>query len=289
MRTLLIVVFCFVTSTAHAQGLLENPAPDSFQSGLGLISGWHCTAQRIDIEIDDKIRTFAARGTPRSDTRDQCGDTNNGFGLLINWNDLRDGPHVINVLADGQPFARATFSVTTLGTDFLRGKRATCRVSQFPDSRTDTILAWQESLQNFTITDTVPNQGGSFPSMPESLQNFTITDTVPNQGGSFPSMNGQWHGVVEPNIAVAKGNVSCDGATISLTITSPTFSGSVETEAGIQLTFSGIASNEGVMAGTAWRNGEYFAMFAGSISGNRITGRWNDVSGCWGDFELEPD
>ena len=83
--------------------------------------------------------------------------------------------------------------------------------------------------------------------------------------------------------------MSCDVAAATLTITSPTFSGSVETEAGIQLTFSGIASNEGVMAGTARRNGEYFAMFAGSISGNRITGRRNDIFGCWGDFELEPD
>ena len=266
MRTLFIVAFCFITSTARAQGLLENPAQDSFQSGLGLISGWHCTAQRIEIEIDDRIHTLAARGTPRSDTRDQCGDTNNGFGLLINWNDLGDGFHAINVLADGQSFARATFIVTTLGTDFLRGKSATCRVSRFPDGSTDTILTWQESLQN-----------------------FTITDTVPTQGDSFPSMNGQWHGVVEPNIAVAKGDVSCGGAAVSLTITSPTFSGSVETEAGIPLTFSGIASNEGVMAGTARRNGEYFAMFAGTLTGNRITGRWNDVFGCWGDFELEPD
>jgi hypothetical protein len=266
MWILFIAAFCFITSTAHAQGFLENPAPESFQSGLGIISGWHCTARRIEIEIDDRFRVSASHGTPRSDTRDQCGDTDNGFGLLINWNDFGDGFHAINVLADGQSFARASFTVTTLGTDFLRGKSATCRVSQFPDSRTDTILTWQESLQN-----------------------FTITDTVPNRGGSFPSTNGQWRGVVEPNIAVAKGEVSCGGAAVTLTITSPTFSGSVETEAGIRLTFSGIASNEGVMAGTARRNGEYFAMFAGSISGNRITGRWNDVFGCWGDFELEPD
>ena len=264
MRTLFIVAFCFITSTARAQGFLENPAPESFQSGLGIISGWHCTARRIEIEIDDRIRVSASHGTPRSDTRSQCDDTDNGFGLLINWNDLGDGFHAINVLADGQSFARATFIVTTLGTDFLRGESATCRVSRFPDTRTDTILAWQESLQN-----------------------FTIIDTVPTQGGSFPSMNGQWHGVVEPNIAVAKGGVSCGGAAVALTITSPTFSGSVETHAGIQLTFSGIASNEGVMAGTARRNGEYFAVFAGTITGNRITGRWNDVFGCWGDFELE--
>ena len=266
MRTLFIVAFCFITSTARAQGLLENPAQDSFQSGLGLISGWHCTAQRIEIVIDDRIRAVASHGTPRGDTQSQCDDINNGFGLPINWNDLRDGFHTINVLADGQPFAQATFTVTTFGTSFLRDKSATCRVLRFPDARTDTILSWQEGLQN-----------------------FTITDTVPTQGGSFPSTNGQWRGVVEPNVTITKGDVSCGGAAVTLTITNPTFSGSVETDTDIQLTLSGVASNDGVVAGTARRNGEYFAIFAGSMRGNRITGRWNDVFGCWGDFELEPD
>src|SRR6185369_17369986 len=109
MRILFIAALCFITSTARAQGLLENPAPDSFQSGLGLISGWHCTAQRIEIEIDYRIRAFASHGTPRSDTQSQCGDADNGCGLLINWNELGDGFHALNVLADGQSFARATF------------------------------------------------------------------------------------------------------------------------------------------------------------------------------------
>ncbi len=45
---------------------LENPAPGSSQSGLGLISGWICQATRVDIEIDGRATFEAAYGTERS-------------------------------------------------------------------------------------------------------------------------------------------------------------------------------------------------------------------------------
>ena len=53
----------------------------------------------------------------------QAININNGFGLLFNWNLLGTGQHTIRVLADGGggEFARATFTVTTLGEEFLRG------------------------------------------------------------------------------------------------------------------------------------------------------------------------
>ncbi len=58
---------------AQAQAFLENPQPNSFLSGLGVISGWVCDAQRIDIEFDG-VRSQAAYGTSREDTRSVCGD-----------------------------------------------------------------------------------------------------------------------------------------------------------------------------------------------------------------------
>ena len=48
--------------------VLENPAPGSFQSGLGLISGWVCDAQTITISFDDGPPQEAAYGTSRGDT-----------------------------------------------------------------------------------------------------------------------------------------------------------------------------------------------------------------------------
>ena len=41
-------------------GVLENPADNSMQSGVGLFSGWHCDADKIDIIVDDRPAKVAA-------------------------------------------------------------------------------------------------------------------------------------------------------------------------------------------------------------------------------------
>ena len=72
------------------QGTLENPGADSFQSGVGVLSGWVCEAAVVEIELNG-IPQEAAYGTERLDTASVCDDTDNGFGLLFNWNLLGDG------------------------------------------------------------------------------------------------------------------------------------------------------------------------------------------------------
>jgi hypothetical protein len=136
-------------ATAASVGLLENPQQNGFVSGIGLISGWVCTASRVDIEFDGAFGLQAAYGTSRADTADDCGDDgNNGFGLLFNWNLLGDGIHVVRVLADGVEFASAAFTVTTLGQEFLPG--ATGR-STFQFNGRNVTVEWREELQNFVI------------------------------------------------------------------------------------------------------------------------------------------
>ena len=114
---------CRGTSTARCTqdktepalvGILENPGPNSFQSGVGLISGWVCDAEVVEIELNGTLQE-AAYGTLRSDTEAVCGDIDNGFGLLFNWNLLGDGEHTIVAFSDGEEFGRTTFTVTTLG------------------------------------------------------------------------------------------------------------------------------------------------------------------------------
>ena len=51
----------------------------------------------------------------------RCGDTDNGFGPLFNWNLLRDGEHTVVACVDGVELGQATVRVTTLGQEFLRG------------------------------------------------------------------------------------------------------------------------------------------------------------------------
>ena len=138
---------------------LENPRAASFQSGVGVISGWACHAHEIVIELDG-IPLQAAYGTVREDTRRVCGDTDNGFSLLWNWNNLGAGPHTVRALIDGVEFATTTVRVTTFGEAFLRGASGTFDLPNFPASGETTVVRWEEALQNFIITDGQPDTGG---------------------------------------------------------------------------------------------------------------------------------
>ena len=155
--------------TAELMGLLENPGPASFQSGVGVISGWVCEAETVEIEIAPEtgaaVRYVAAYGTERLDTARRadgtplCGDTDNGFGLLFNWNRLGDGEHTVVAYVDGEELGRAVVTVTTLGHEFLRDVAGTCTVDAFPSPGETVTLVWQQNSQNFVIADGSPPSG----------------------------------------------------------------------------------------------------------------------------------
>jgi hypothetical protein len=121
-------------------------------SGVGIGSGWVCDGQVVELEFDGVSRFRAAYPNPRGDTQEVCGDADNGFGVLINWNLLGDGEHTVVAFVDGVEFDRATFTVTTLGTQFLRGASGGCVVPNFA-GRGDVTLQWQQGQQNFVIVD----------------------------------------------------------------------------------------------------------------------------------------
>ena len=81
-----------------------------------------------------------------------CGDTDNGFGLLFNWNLLGDGQHTVRAYADDEEFAHSTFTVTTLGEDFAEGLARTHEIEDFPAEGQTTTVEWQQGQQNFVIT-----------------------------------------------------------------------------------------------------------------------------------------
>ena len=138
-------------------GRLENPGPDSFQSGIGALWGWACEAEQVEIEIKTEQGEFAwhmaAYGLERGDTLDTCGDTDNGFVLLLNWNLLGDGAHSVTALADGVELGRTTVTVTTLGEEFVEGAAGECVAEDFPHPGQSTLLEWRQNSQNFVITD----------------------------------------------------------------------------------------------------------------------------------------
>ena len=136
---------------AGVNARLENPSWGSAQSGLGAISGWACEAGEIVIELDG-MPLQAGYGTTREDTRSVCGDTDNGFSLLWNWNNLGAGTHTIRALIDGVEFANTTVRVTTFGEEsFPLGLNGTFPIPDFPRPGENKRLQWEESLQNFVI------------------------------------------------------------------------------------------------------------------------------------------
>ena len=135
--------------------VLENPGSRSYQSGIGVISGWVCEAETVEVvltpETGEVLRLEAAYGTERTDTADVCGDTDNGFGLLFNWNRLGDGEHMVELLVDGEAVAQSTIRVTTLDGEFVRGLFGGGCLAGFPTPEETVRVRWQESQQNFAM------------------------------------------------------------------------------------------------------------------------------------------
>ena len=149
-----IAALCLALPAAgRAAGELENPAPSVPVSGIGLVSGWHCTASRIEVEFDGTVRLAASHGTDRLDTQPICGRRDTGFGLLFNWALLGAGNHTVRALADGVEFARRTFSVVSLGGEFLTGRSAETTLHDFPSVGRSTVLQWREATQSFVVSE----------------------------------------------------------------------------------------------------------------------------------------
>lgn len=149
------VAFLIAPVAAHALGVFENPPAAVTVSGASLVSGWHCSATRIEIEYDGgPARTLAASGTDRPDTAGVCGGKrNNGFGLLVNWADLGPGVHTVRAFADGELMDTRTVTVVYLGSIFLPAMSATTIVREFPAAGRETVLEWRESLQSFVAKE----------------------------------------------------------------------------------------------------------------------------------------
>ena len=141
-------------------GALEIPPTSELPtmvSGISLVSGWVCDADTVEISIDG-IRFEAIYGSDRADTEKVCGDRDNGFGLVMNWNLFRASLfHHISVFADGVEFASTEFLVGSLGEEFFRGRdRVTYSLPGFPRSGQKTTIVWSEAQQSFAVWKVEP-------------------------------------------------------------------------------------------------------------------------------------
>ena len=148
-----------VTVAASTAVALENPQPGSFQSGVGLISGWSCQGPAIAVTVDGGPQLTTPYGSSRADTAGPCGatNTNTGFGLLINYNLFGAGSHSAQLYVNGvQRGSPTQFTVTAPGGEFLSGASKQMTLTDFPSPGKTTVLVWQESQQNFAIKSVTP-------------------------------------------------------------------------------------------------------------------------------------
>ena len=62
--------------------------------------------------------------------------------------------------ADGVAFGQATFTVTTLGVEFLQGTHGETVVADFPSPGEAVRLLWQQTPQNFVLAPLPESSGG---------------------------------------------------------------------------------------------------------------------------------
>ena len=131
---------------------LEMPAPNTTQSGIGVITGWVCDAGELTVEFDEGVPIPLVYGSQRTDTVPVCGDDDNGFVAIWNWSKLNDGLHTAVVYDDGLEVARATFLVVTPGVEFLRGVWSEPQTIQLSNGQKAQV-EWSEARQGFVATD----------------------------------------------------------------------------------------------------------------------------------------
>ncbi len=155
-KWLMLVVFgpLLIPFVAWAAFALGNPAPGAIKSGVGLVSGWACDAEKLEVSFDGGPRLFVPYGSERPDTaytedgEKICGDTDNGFGLLWNYNELGAGPHTVALYVDNVLQTQVSFNVVVPETSFLRGISGQGMIT-LSNGLTAT-LRWEETTQGFT-------------------------------------------------------------------------------------------------------------------------------------------
>ncbi len=171
------------TSAIANTGSFDNPVDGATSSGVGVISGWHCTAQEIRISIDGVDMGKAGSGTKMLGTVPVCGHAETGFSLLYNWNNLTEGQHVVSAYADGALLGTKTITtVKSAGQQFASGLSRSTVIEGFPTSNESTRLEWRQATQSFVATDRYGNTNslnGNYTLYRLSIQyqNGSVVDT----------------------------------------------------------------------------------------------------------------
>ena len=157
MKHLLLYAFSMLLCLPTvAEAVVEIPQPGSIQGGVGVLSGIECEVTgTLTARFDGGNPIELSYGSERNDTISLCGDANNGYVLLINYNVLGPGPHTVEIFDDDEPIGSVTFTVVTAGEEFLTGVSGMGTITL--SNGTQLTVEWSQAAQGFTIINaTVP-------------------------------------------------------------------------------------------------------------------------------------
>ena len=155
---LAMLVILLVPALAPA-AVLDIPSNGASYSGIGVITGWKCqTSGPLTIRFNGGDPIPLAYGNERSDVRNDgaCTHAAVGFVSIWNWANLGDGTHTAVVYDNGVEFARSTFTVTTLGQEYVRGRASECTIPDFPAPGEEALFIWNTSTQHLELTEFRP-------------------------------------------------------------------------------------------------------------------------------------
>lgn len=195
----------------------EAPSEGSVQSGVSLIRGWACDADEVSIVIDDGEEIPIAYGSQRGDTAGVCGDSANGYGMVIAWGLLGSGTHRLRTIVDGAGISNVEFDVVAIGDGFVEGLEAEYELGDFPVAGERVRIRWSEADQNFLITghDTGDGYGGVGTNFRDPSPTGTHPDAEAAVGGAHHESPAQHS--VQSGVGLIRG-WACDAGTVAISI-----------------------------------------------------------------------
>lgn len=156
-KTYLSLAALTFSSVTFSQFNFESPAESSIESGVGVVRGWACNAEKIQVIFDDKETLDLPYGGDRPDTNSICNnDGKNGFGSVIFWPTHGEGQHTADLLIDDEIVTSVTFMVSGASSDFIKGISGNVTAKDFPSEGSSKNLIWSQANQNFVFAQDPP-------------------------------------------------------------------------------------------------------------------------------------
>jgi hypothetical protein len=271
-HSLMFCCLAAIPSLSFATGALETPVSGNTESGIGVISGWHCTASNITVSIDGASLGKAGTGTGRGDTASICGQSNTGYSLLYNYNSLTPGSHTLDLYADGQLLESRQFNtVQSGGAEFVTGLSKSVAISEFPSSGKTATLQWSQAKQGFVVTGITgaTNTGVDMSSLigayTQTLRVSVSGNSCANYGAFSGNATATLNLTASGSSATVMGYIYSDACTYNLTYVSGNSTSGFNLT-GTERCTSGLATN--VTASNLYRSGsKLYGTFTASLPG----------------------